>query len=224
MRPARISLRTRLVVAFTGVALVVLVLSGLATFGLVRRSLQQRALADMRGRSADLAALVQSNDFAGSPGAEVAHRAARRRHAGRAHHARRHGRRPPQLPTAAAVAAGRHPARGAARQPGGQRPAGQHGVPRHPDRNARSPEPARRRRDRSGRPHGAAQRVPAHAARGPHRVARRRVALDLAVAAADPPDPHHRTRRRATGDGRPLGPRRRPRRDRRRARRRSPPR
>ena len=60
-------MRTRLVIAFTGVALVVLVLSGLATFGLVRRSLQQRALADMRGRSADLAALVQSNDFAARP-------------------------------------------------------------------------------------------------------------------------------------------------------------
>ena len=67
MRPARISLRTRLVIAFTGVALVVLVLSGLATFGLVRRSLQQRALSDMRGRSADLAALVQSNDFQARP-------------------------------------------------------------------------------------------------------------------------------------------------------------
>jgi two-component system OmpR family sensor kinase len=67
VRPARISLRTRLVIAFTGVALVVLVLSGLATFGLVRRSLQQRALADMRGRSADLAALVQSNDFQARP-------------------------------------------------------------------------------------------------------------------------------------------------------------
>jgi len=67
VRPARISLRTRLVIAFTGVALVVLVLSGLATFGLVRRSLQQRALSDMRGRSADLAALVQSNDFQARP-------------------------------------------------------------------------------------------------------------------------------------------------------------
>jgi two-component system, OmpR family, sensor kinase len=63
----RISLRTRLVIAFTGVALVVLVLSGVATFVLVRRSLAQRALSDMRARSADLAALVQSNDFAARP-------------------------------------------------------------------------------------------------------------------------------------------------------------
>jgi two-component system sensor histidine kinase BaeS len=63
----RISLRTRLVAAFTGVALVVLVLSGLATFGLVRRSLQQRALSDMRSRSADLAAAVKSTDFTSRP-------------------------------------------------------------------------------------------------------------------------------------------------------------
>jgi two-component system OmpR family sensor kinase len=67
VKRARISLRTRLVAALTGVALVVLVLSGLATFGLVRRSLQQRALADMRARSADLAAVVQSNDFTARP-------------------------------------------------------------------------------------------------------------------------------------------------------------
>jgi two-component system OmpR family sensor kinase len=61
------SLRTRLIVAFTGVALIVLLLSGVATYGLVRRSLQQHALEDMRARSADLAALVQSNDFAARP-------------------------------------------------------------------------------------------------------------------------------------------------------------
>jgi two-component system sensor histidine kinase BaeS len=64
---ARISLRTRLVGAFTGVALVVLLLSGLATFGLVRRSLQQRALSDMRARSADVAEAVRSTDFTARP-------------------------------------------------------------------------------------------------------------------------------------------------------------
>jgi two-component system, OmpR family, sensor kinase len=67
VRRARISLRTRLVAALTGVALVVLLLSGVATYELVRRSLQQRALADMRARSADLAALVRSNDFTARP-------------------------------------------------------------------------------------------------------------------------------------------------------------
>ena len=67
MSRARISLRTRLVVAFTGVAVVVLLLSGLATYGLVRRSLQQHALQDMRARTSDLAALVKSNDFAARP-------------------------------------------------------------------------------------------------------------------------------------------------------------
>ena len=67
MRSARISLRTRLVAAFTGVALVVLLLSGLATYELVRRSLQQHALEDMRARSSDLAALVRSNDFTAKP-------------------------------------------------------------------------------------------------------------------------------------------------------------
>jgi two-component system, OmpR family, sensor kinase len=67
MNRTRISLGTRLVVAFTGVALVVLLLSGLATYGLVRRSLQQHALQDMRSRSSDLAALVTSSDFAARP-------------------------------------------------------------------------------------------------------------------------------------------------------------
>src|SRR6185503_9522788 len=67
VRRGRISLRTRLVAALTGVSLVVLLLSGVATYELVRRSLQQRALADMRARSADLAALVQSNDFTVRP-------------------------------------------------------------------------------------------------------------------------------------------------------------
>lgn len=67
MRRARVSLRTRLVVAFTGVALVVLLLSGIATYGLVRRSLQQHALTDMRARSTDLAALIKSNDFTARP-------------------------------------------------------------------------------------------------------------------------------------------------------------
>jgi signal transduction histidine kinase len=54
------SLRTRLVAAFVLVALVVLALSGAATYLLVRRSLQQRALDDMRARATDLAAVVQS--------------------------------------------------------------------------------------------------------------------------------------------------------------------
>ena len=67
MRRSRISLRTRLVAALTGVALVVLLLSGVATYALVRRSLQQHALQDMRARSADLAALVKSTDFAARP-------------------------------------------------------------------------------------------------------------------------------------------------------------
>jgi two-component system OmpR family sensor kinase len=67
MNRARISLGARLVIAFTGVALVVLLLSGLATYGLVRRSLQQHALEDMRSRSSDLAALVTSSDFAARP-------------------------------------------------------------------------------------------------------------------------------------------------------------
>jgi two-component system sensor histidine kinase BaeS len=66
-RRSHTSLRTRLVIAFASVAVVVLVLSGLATYLLVRRSLQQHALDDMRARSADVAAVVQSNDFAARP-------------------------------------------------------------------------------------------------------------------------------------------------------------
>jgi two-component system sensor histidine kinase BaeS len=61
------SLRTRLVIAFTSVAMVVLLLSGVTTYVLVRRSLQQHALDDMRARSADVAAVVKSNDFAARP-------------------------------------------------------------------------------------------------------------------------------------------------------------
>ncbi len=67
MRRAAISLRVRLIVAFTGVALVVLLLSGLATYVLVRRSLQQHSLQEMRNRSSDLAAIVKSNDFTALP-------------------------------------------------------------------------------------------------------------------------------------------------------------
>jgi two-component system sensor histidine kinase BaeS len=54
----RFSLRTRLVAAFVLVALVVLTLSGIATIALVRRSLQENALSNLRARSADLRAVV----------------------------------------------------------------------------------------------------------------------------------------------------------------------
>ncbi|HEV7525785.1 MAG TPA: hypothetical protein VGP92_12520, partial [Acidimicrobiia bacterium] len=67
MRRARIPLGSRLVMAFTGVALVVLLGSGVATYGLVRRSLQQHAVQTMRARSADLAALVKANNFTVRP-------------------------------------------------------------------------------------------------------------------------------------------------------------
>jgi signal transduction histidine kinase len=67
LRRAHISLRTRLVVALTAIALVVLVLSGAATYTLVRRSLQQHALDDMRARSSDLAAVVKAGDFTTRP-------------------------------------------------------------------------------------------------------------------------------------------------------------
>ncbi len=67
VRPSRISLRVRLVVALTGVALVVLLLSGVATYALVRRSLQQHSVENMRSRSSDLAAIVKTNDFATRP-------------------------------------------------------------------------------------------------------------------------------------------------------------
>jgi two-component system sensor histidine kinase BaeS len=63
----RFSLRTRLVTAFVLVAVVVLALSGTATFFLVRRSLQQHALDDMRARANDLASVVASTDFAAKP-------------------------------------------------------------------------------------------------------------------------------------------------------------
>ena len=57
-RRRRLSLRTRLIAAFVLVALTVLTLSGLATYGLVRRSLQENALTNLRARSADLSAVV----------------------------------------------------------------------------------------------------------------------------------------------------------------------
>jgi two-component system OmpR family sensor kinase len=55
------------VAAFVLVALVVLALSGAATYLLVRRSLQQRALDDMRARAADLTTVIQSGDFQARP-------------------------------------------------------------------------------------------------------------------------------------------------------------
>jgi two-component system sensor histidine kinase BaeS len=62
-----VNLRTRLIAAFTLVAVVVLALSGVATFFLVRRSLQKHALDDMRARASDLTAVVQSTNFAAQP-------------------------------------------------------------------------------------------------------------------------------------------------------------
>src|SRR5262245_40617965 len=62
-----VNLRTRLIAAFTLVAIVVLTLSGVATFFLVRRSLQKHALDEMRARAGDLTAVVQSTNFAAQP-------------------------------------------------------------------------------------------------------------------------------------------------------------
>jgi signal transduction histidine kinase len=76
----RLSLRTRLVAAFVLVALTVLTLSGLATYGLVRRSLQENALSNLRARSADLSAVVTGlGDTDASTSGTIAQRLARLR-------------------------------------------------------------------------------------------------------------------------------------------------
>jgi two-component system sensor histidine kinase BaeS len=62
-----VNLRTRLIAAFTLVAVIVLTLSGLATFVLVRRSLQKHALDEMRARASDLEATVRAPNFAARP-------------------------------------------------------------------------------------------------------------------------------------------------------------
>jgi signal transduction histidine kinase len=61
---SRWSLRTRLVVAIVSVALGVLGISYVATYALVRRSLQQNALSSLRNRSTDLADLAQNTNIA----------------------------------------------------------------------------------------------------------------------------------------------------------------
>jgi two-component system, OmpR family, sensor kinase len=63
----RVSLRTRLVVAMLVVALGVLGLSYLATFGIARRAIQQNALTSLRKRSTDLATIAQDQNLAQKP-------------------------------------------------------------------------------------------------------------------------------------------------------------
>ncbi len=55
-----LSLRTRLVIAIVAVSLVVLGCSYIATYGLVRRSLQNNALNDLKGRAAGLVDVVET--------------------------------------------------------------------------------------------------------------------------------------------------------------------
>lgn len=72
MARSRLSLRTRLVAAFVLVALSVLTVSGVATYALVRRSLQQNALSNMQARAGDLktvvTALVANDDTSANSG------------------------------------------------------------------------------------------------------------------------------------------------------------
>jgi two-component system sensor histidine kinase BaeS len=60
-------LHGRIVVAIVAVALGALVLTYLATYGLVRRSLQQNALNDLRDRSSALSTLAQEQNLASRP-------------------------------------------------------------------------------------------------------------------------------------------------------------
>jgi two-component system sensor histidine kinase BaeS len=67
MRGSRFSLRTRLVVAMVLVALGVLALSYLVTYVLVRRSLEDNALSNLRNRATELEAIAQQPDVARLP-------------------------------------------------------------------------------------------------------------------------------------------------------------
>lgn len=67
MTRKRLSLHGRIVVAIVAVALGALTLSYLATYGLVRRSLQQNALNDLRDRSSALSSLAQETNLATRP-------------------------------------------------------------------------------------------------------------------------------------------------------------
>ncbi len=116
VRPSRMSLRVRLVVALTGIALVVLLLSGVATYALVRRSLQHAFAA---GHAQPVRRPRRDREVEGlrhPARATVSHRAARRRHAGGARRARRHAGQSSELPAAGRAASVRHPARCAPRR------------------------------------------------------------------------------------------------------------
>jgi two-component system sensor histidine kinase BaeS len=67
VRRSRFSLRTRLVVAMVLVALGVLALSYLIAYALVRRSLEDNALSNLRTRANDLEAIAQQPDIARLP-------------------------------------------------------------------------------------------------------------------------------------------------------------
>jgi len=67
VRRSRFSLRTRLVAAMVLVALGVLALSYLATYALVRRSLEDNALSNLRKRATELEAIAQDPNIAKLP-------------------------------------------------------------------------------------------------------------------------------------------------------------
>src|SRR5215471_12748152 len=67
VRRSRFSLRTRLVAAMVLVALGVLALSYLATYALVRRSLEDNALSNLRKRATELEAIAQDPNIARLP-------------------------------------------------------------------------------------------------------------------------------------------------------------
>ena len=64
MKRTRISLRTRLVIAMLVVAFGVLGLSYVATYGLVRRSIQNNALATLQKRATELRNIAQDTSVA----------------------------------------------------------------------------------------------------------------------------------------------------------------
>ena len=67
VQPRRWSLRTRITVAMLVVAFGVLVVSYIATYGLVRRSIEDNAVSNLRHRSDELAQLAQDTNLVNKP-------------------------------------------------------------------------------------------------------------------------------------------------------------
>ena len=214
------SLGTRLVAAMVLVAVVVLGLSYVTTYVLVRRELQENALTNLRSRTTQLRPLVAT--LAAASAGDTGRLRARLRGL---RTELRAGLRITDLravlvaPDGTVNDVGSRLGLLASSRPGRvgpptgsapgrerrERPPRQHRVPRD-SRAPRRPATPRRHRDRSGRDQGALASHSALVARRDRGAVARGRCCDVVRAPPDPTHPRDRARRRSAGIRRPRGP------------------